>query len=195
MPFVNCASKQSRPFSSFSRPCAATRQLSDNTRAHEHRKTSHPAPQFPIIEGAQGWRNPIRSPTAARIQGYRSHRISPSIRARSWRLLGPSGFLAKSTLLRMLTGLSPGQRRLRSTGTAIRSVTNRPKRFHRSFKSFALFSPWLTVLEKNVEGPRSRGPAGMPPIETPQNAPCASLTPSGLDGFENRLPQGTFPVE
>ena len=70
-------------------------------------------------------------------------------------LLGPSGG-GKSTLLRMLTGLSPA-----SAGGVYwhgHPVTDKQPNVSIVFQSFALF-PWLTVLE-NVEAPlEARGQA------------------------------------
>ena len=96
-------------------------------------------------------------------------------------LLGPSGG-GKSTLLRMLTGLSPA-----SAGGVYwhgHPVTDKQPNVSIVFQSFALF-PWLTVLE-NVEAPlEARGQAV---IERHKRA-LRIIDAVGLDGFENAYPK------
>ena len=96
-------------------------------------------------------------------------------------LLGPSGG-GKSTLLRMLTGLSPA-----SAGAVYwhgQPVHGESPNVSIVFQSFALF-PWLTVLE-NVEAPLEA--RGMPPIERHKRA-LRIIDAVGLDGFETAYPK------
>src|SRR6266852_6162507 len=96
-------------------------------------------------------------------------------------LLRPSGF-GKSTLLRMLTGLSPA-----SAGAVYwhgQPVRDESPNVSIVFQSFALF-PWLTVLE-NVEAPLEA--RGMPPIERHKRA-LRIIDSVGLDGFETAYPK------
>jgi len=96
-------------------------------------------------------------------------------------LLGPSGG-GKSTLLRMLTGLSPA-----SAGAVYwhgQPVHGESPNVSIVFQSFALF-PWLTVLE-NVEAPLEA--RGMAPIERHKRA-LRIIDAVGLDGFETAYPK------
>src|SRR6202158_2918398 len=96
-------------------------------------------------------------------------------------LLGPSG-CAKSTLLRMLTGLSPS-----SAGGVFwhgQPVRDESPNISIVFQSFALF-PWLTVLE-NVEAPLLA--RGMVHQERHRLA-LRALATVGLKGFENAYPK------
>jgi NitT/TauT family transport system ATP-binding protein len=96
-------------------------------------------------------------------------------------LLGPSGG-GKSTLLRMLTGLSPT-----SAGTVYwhgEPIHNGTPNVSIVFQSFALF-PWLTVLE-NVEAPLEA--RGVVPIERHKRA-LRIIDAVGLDGFESAYPK------
>src|SRR5262249_3488747 len=96
-------------------------------------------------------------------------------------LLGPSG-CAKSTMLRMLTGLSPT-----SAGTVFwhgQPVREESPNVSIVFQSFALF-PWLTVLE-NVEAPLEA--RGVPVVERHKRA-LRIIDSVGLDGFESADPK------
>jgi NitT/TauT family transport system ATP-binding protein len=96
-------------------------------------------------------------------------------------LLGASG-CGKSTMLRMLTGLSPA-----SAGTVYwhgQPVAGETPNVSIVFQSFALF-PWLTVLE-NVEAPLEA--RGMAPIERRKRA-LRIIDSVGLDGFETAYPK------
>src|SRR6202790_4349592 len=96
-------------------------------------------------------------------------------------LLGPSG-CSKSTLLRMLTGLSPA-----SAGSVYwhgHPVRDESPNFSIVFQSFPLF-PWLTVLE-NVEAPLEA--RGMPPIDRRKRS-LRIIDAVGLDGFETAYPK------
>ena len=96
-------------------------------------------------------------------------------------LLGASG-CGTSTLLRMLTGLSPA-----SAGAVYwhgQPVRDESPNVSIVFQSFALF-PWLTVLE-NVEAPLEA--RGMPPIERRKRS-LRIIDAVGLDGFETAYPK------
>jgi len=98
----------------------------------------------------------------------------------------PFGFLQKkSTLIRMYPVSANGSAGIRYCDGHSGRDESPPNCWPR-LSSFALF-PGLTVLE-NVEAPaRVRG---LPPTPPPV-APCEHDA-VGLDGFEERLPQGTF---
>src|SRR5207342_1044733 len=88
----------------------------------------------------------------------------------------------KSTLLRMLTGLSPA-----SAGSVFwhgAPVGDGAPNVSIVFQSFALF-PWLTVVE-NVEAPLEA--RGMVPIERHKRA-LRIIDAVGLDGFETAYPK------
>src|SRR3979490_761768 len=115
----------------------------------------------PIIE-ARKLEKSYPQPDGSRIQV-----IAPTDLAiypgQAMALLGPSG-RAKSTLLRMLTGLSPA-----SAGSVYwdcHPVRDESPNVAIVFQSFALF-PWLTVLE-NVEAPLEA--RGGPDVERPTPA-------------------------
>jgi NitT/TauT family transport system ATP-binding protein len=140
--------------------------------------TANPAPA-PIIE-ARKLEKSYLQPDGSQIQV-----ISPTDLAvypgQIIALLGPSGG-GKSTLLRILTGLSPA-----SAGAVYwhgQPVHDESPNVSIVFQSFALF-PWLTVLE-NVEAPLEA--RGMPPIERHKRA-LRIIDAVGLDGFETAYPK------
>jgi NitT/TauT family transport system ATP-binding protein len=96
-------------------------------------------------------------------------------------LLGASG-CGKSTMLRMLTGLSPA-----SGGTVYwhgQPVKDESPNVSIVFQSFALF-PWLTVIE-NVEAPLEA--RGLQEFERHKRA-LRIIDAVGLDGFESAYPK------
>jgi NitT/TauT family transport system ATP-binding protein len=96
-------------------------------------------------------------------------------------LLGASG-CGKSTMLRMLTGLSPA-----SGGSVYwhgQPVKDESPNVSIVFQSFALF-PWLTVIE-NVEAPLEA--RGVPELERHKRA-LRIIDAVGLDGFESAYPK------
>jgi NitT/TauT family transport system ATP-binding protein len=133
----------------------------------------------PILEG-RGLEKFYAQPDGGRIEI-----ISPTdikiMPGRILALLGPSG-CRKSTLLRMLTGLSAP-----SAGEVFyhgRKLTDDPPNVGIVFQSFALF-PWLTVLQ-NVEAPLEA--RGVPASERRERA-SHIIDSVGLDGFENAYPK------
>jgi NitT/TauT family transport system ATP-binding protein len=96
-------------------------------------------------------------------------------------LLGASG-CGKSTMLRMLTGLSP------ASGGGVywhgQPVKDETPNVSIVFQSFALF-PWLTVIE-NVEAPLEA--RGLPEFERHKRA-LRIIDAVGLDGFESAYPK------
>src|SRR6202008_20140 len=96
-------------------------------------------------------------------------------------LLGASG-CGKSTMLRMLTGLSPA-----SGGSVYwhgQPVKEESPNVSIVFQSFALF-PWLTVIE-NVEAPLEA--RGISELERHKRA-LRIVDAVGLDGFESAYPK------
>jgi len=96
-------------------------------------------------------------------------------------LLGPS-WCGKSTMLRMLTGLSPT-----SSGNVYwhgQPVAEETPNVSIVFQSFALF-PWMTVIE-NVEAPLEA--RGVAEFERHKRA-LRIIDAVGLDGFESAYPK------
>jgi len=144
---------------------AATRQLSDNTSAHVHRKHST-TPHTPIIESAP--RRQLRKPTPARTAA--ASRLSPPpIRRVPGQIIAAARpFRCGKSIARMLTGLSPASGGAVFTGTATR-VRDESPNVSASFKVFAPIS-W-THRSRKMSKILSQ-PAALRPSKR-ASAPCA----------------------
>jgi NitT/TauT family transport system ATP-binding protein len=142
-----------------------------------------PAPQAPVVDAivrAEKIEKYYAQPSQNRIQVISATdlRIVPG---EILALLGPSRS-GKSTMLRMLTGLSTP-----SAGQVYwheKPIAGAEINVSIVFQSFALF-PWLTVLE-NVEAPLQA--RGVSPDERRERS-MKMLDTVGLDGFEGAYPK------